>query len=66
MKYDVECSNSLDELIQYVNEKLKKGWKCQGGVSIMFQPPHYTVFYQALTKEVVRKSGKATQKTKEK
>ena len=50
MKYDVVCSNSVDELIKWVNEKLKKGWICQGGIGILLEPPRYTVFYQAMVK----------------
>ena len=33
MKYDIICSTSVDELIKWVNEKLKQGWKLQGGVA---------------------------------
>ena len=51
LKYSVECDDSLDRLIKVVNEKLKKGWQLQGGVSTMVHPPRYTVFYQAMTIE---------------
>lgn len=26
MQYDVICSTSIDELIKWVNEQIKKGW----------------------------------------
>lgn len=51
IKYDVECDDSLDELIKAVNKKLKQGWKLQGGIATMVHQPRYTVFYQALIKE---------------
>lgn len=51
LKYSVECDDSLDRLIKAVNEKIKKGWQLQGGVSTMVHPPRYTVFYQAMTIE---------------
>ena len=51
IKYDVECDDSLDELIKAVNKKLKQGWQLQGGISTMTHQPRYTVFYQAMTKE---------------
>lgn len=51
MKYDILCDAFLDDLIKSVNEKLKKGWKCQGGIATMTHQPRYTVFYQAMVKE---------------
>ena len=51
MKYDVLATPSLDELCKWVNEKLKKGWRCQGGIATMTHQPNYTVFYQAIVKE---------------
>lgn len=51
MKYDIICDTCLDSLIKAVNEKLKKDWRCQGGIATMTHPPRYTVFYQALVKE---------------
>jgi hypothetical protein len=51
MKYDVICSNSVDELVKFVNNKLKRGWKCQGGIGILLEPPRYSVFYQAIIKD---------------
>ena len=35
MKYDILCSESLDNLIEYVNAALQNGWQCQGGVGIL-------------------------------
>ncbi len=58
MKYEVECSDSLDELIKFVNDKLKQGWQLQGGIATMTHQPRYTVFYQAMYKE--EKSPKST------
>ena len=51
MKYHIICANSIDDLIEWVNDKLKKGWKLQGGVATMTQNLEYTVFYQAIVKE---------------
>ena len=51
MQYDVICSTSIDELIKWVNEKLKKGWELQGGLANMTQQIDYTVFYQAMVKK---------------
>lgn len=51
MQYDVICSTSIDELIKWVNEKLKKGWELQGGIATMTQQIDYTVFYQAMVKK---------------
>lgn len=51
MVYDIVCSNSVDELVKWVNERLKKGWKCEGGIATMLEPPRYVVFYQALMKD---------------
>jgi len=48
MKYDIICDESIDNLIKKVNEHLKKGWKCQGGIGILTQGEHYIVFYQAI------------------
>ena len=33
MKYDVLCADTVDALIRAVNDKLKKGWKLQGGIA---------------------------------
>lgn len=33
MKYIVHCNHDLDLLTRVVNEYLKQGWECQGGVS---------------------------------
>lgn len=51
LKYSVECDDSLDRLIEAVNEKIKKGWQLVGGIATMTHPPRYTVFYQAMTIE---------------
>ena len=51
MKYNVICATSVDDLIKWVNQKLKQGWKLQGGVATMTQNLEYTVFYQAIVKE---------------
>ena len=51
MQYDVICSTSIDELIKWVNEQLKKGWELQGGIATMTQQIDYTVFYQAMIKK---------------
>ncbi|MCI5544336.1 MAG: DUF1737 domain-containing protein [Azospirillum sp.] len=51
MQYDVLSTPDLEELCKWVNEKLKEGWKLQGGVATMVHPPRYTVFYQAIIKE---------------
>lgn len=50
MKYDILCSESLDNLIEYVNTALQNGWLCQGGVGILTQGLNYKVFYQAIIK----------------
>ena len=50
MKYDIICSTSVDDLIKWVNNKLKQGWKLQGGIATMTHQPSYTVFYQAIVK----------------
>lgn len=50
MKYDILCSESLDNLIEYVNAALQNGWLCQGGVGILTQGLSYKVFYQAIIK----------------
>jgi hypothetical protein len=52
IKYSVECDDSLDRLIKAVNEKIKKGWQLVGGIATMTHQPRYTVFYQAMIKEV--------------
>ena len=51
MQYDVICSTSIDELIKWVNEQIKKGWELQGGLVTMTQQIDYTVFYQAMVKK---------------
>ena len=51
MKYHIICANSIDDLIEWVNEEIQKGWKLQGGVATMTQNLEYTVFYQAIVKE---------------
>lgn len=51
MQYDVLSTPDLEELCRWVNERLKKGWKCQGGVATMTHQPRYTVFYQAMVKD---------------
>lgn len=51
MRYDVICSTSIDELIKWVNEQIKKGWELQGGIATMTQQIDYTVFYQAMVKK---------------
>ncbi len=50
MKYDILCDESIDGLIKQVNEYLKKGWICQGGIGVLSQGEHYKVFYQAIIK----------------
>ena len=53
MQYDILCSESLDNLIEYVNyvnAALQNGWQCQGGVGILTQGLSYKVFYQAIIK----------------
>ena len=64
MEYDVECANSLTELIEVVSERLECGWRPQGGICTLCEPNGYTVFYQAIVKE--EKSSKSRKKaTKE-
>ena len=63
IKYDVECDASLDELIKLVNNKINRGWQLAGGIATMTHQPSYTVFYQAMTKEV--KPKKISEKTEE-
>ena len=48
MSYNVLCSNSLDELVGWVEKAIQSGWKCQGGIAAATIRPHYTVFYQAI------------------
>ena len=50
MQYDVLSTPDLEELCEWVNEKLKQGWQLQGGIATMVHPPRYTVFYQAIVK----------------
>ena len=50
MTYDVLSTPSLEELCQWVNEKLKRGWQLQGGVAMVVLPNNYRVFYQAIVK----------------
>lgn len=50
MKYDVLCADTVDALIRAVNNKLKKGWKLQGGVANLISAAGYMVFYQAVYK----------------
>ena len=52
IKYDVVCDTFLDDLIKAVNEKIKKGRQLVGGIATMTHQPRYTVFYQAMIKEV--------------
>ncbi len=51
MKYDVLCADTVDTLIQAVNNKIKNGWKLQGGISNLISATGYMVFYQAIYKE---------------
>ena len=51
MEYDVECANSLAELIKLILMRIKDGWMPQGGVCVLSVQNGYTVFYQAIVKE---------------
>ncbi len=51
MKYDILCSESIDSLIKYVNDAIKLGWECQGGMAVLTQGLSYKVFYQAIIKK---------------
>ena len=51
MQYDVECANSLAELIESVSERLNDGWLPQGGICTLCEPNGYTVFYQAIERK---------------
>ena len=63
LKYDVECDASLDELMKLVNKRINRGWQLIGGIATMTHQPRYTVFYQAMTKEV--KTKEKIEKTEE-
>lgn len=45
------CADTVDILIQAVNNKIKNGWKLQGGISNLISATGYMVFYQAIYKE---------------
>ena len=51
MEYDVECANSLAELIEIVFQRLCNGWKPQGGICSIVAQNGYTVFYQAIVRK---------------
>ena len=53
MDYDVECANSLTELIEVVSERLECGWRPQGGICTLCEPNGYTVFYQAIVRKKI-------------
>lgn len=46
--YDIVAKYRLDDFIKAVNEKLKQGWKLQGGMTTSWHAP----FYQAVYREV--------------
>ena len=48
IEYDVVVEYDLDVFIKAVNEKLKQGWKLQGGMATSWHDP----FYQSIYREV--------------
>lgn len=48
VEYGIVAKYELDAFIKAVNEKLKQGWKLQGGVTTSWHVP----FYQAIYREV--------------
>lgn len=50
MKYDVLCADTVDALICTVNDKLKKGWKLQGGIANLISTKGYMFFIKPFIK----------------
>lgn len=48
IEYDVVCESNFRKFKEAVNEKLREGWKLQGGLCTMNMVP----FYQAIYREV--------------
>ena len=51
MEYMVLEYNELDTLIRKVNEHLKDGWECQGGINVTVSPAKNAWYAQAMIKE---------------
>lgn len=50
MKYDIIMETTPHKLITSVNEKLKEGWKPQGGIALILHSTH-EYYLQAIIKE---------------
>lgn len=59
MEYDVISTPDLEELCLWVNEKLRQGWRLQGGIATVVLPKRYTVFYQAIARERKKRVSKS-------
>lgn len=59
MEYDVISTPDLEELCLWVNEKLRQGWRLQGGIATVVLPKRYTVFYQVIVKFRSRRVSKS-------
>ncbi len=50
MKYILLSGTTMESLVGRVNDKLKDGWKLQGGVAALDISTEYA-YFQAMTKE---------------
>jgi len=46
IEYDVVCKSDFYEFKEAVNEKLREGWKLQGGICTMNMIPYYQAIYR--------------------
>lgn len=36
VKYEIICKDSTVELVEEINKRLNEGWRCQGGVCVIY------------------------------
>lgn len=48
--YLVVESRLIHQLVREVNERVKSGWVCQGGLAVMSRPNEPVLYFQALAK----------------
>lgn len=51
MRYEILELRSPEELTQYVEDALKEGWKCQGGIAVTALGDGNYLYSQAMTKQ---------------